>query len=256
VLKGYIRNTNRIEGSIVEGYIVEETVEFCSECLDIETIGIPADKSAEKIKDSEGTSLISDGGKPLSTPKQVKVSDTLRKQAHQTVLNNTMDVQPYIALHKSHLKKEFSQKSEAWLLKEHNQTFMDWLESKVDEDINIPGNDISQELEWIASGPSHQVFKTEGYEVSGYRFHTKDRDEKRVNQNSGISLVDEDNSCYYGVIEEIWLLDYHMIRIPVFKCAWVNQHGISKDDLDFTRADLGRIGHKTDPFILASHDTT
>lgn len=59
--------------------------------------------------------------------------------------------------------------------------------------------------------------------------------------------------CYYGVITEIWQLDYHMFKIPVFKCDWVDiNKGIKVDDLGFTLVELSRIGHKNDSFILAS----
>lgn len=39
----------------------------------------------------------------------------------------------------------------------------------------------------------------------------------------------------------------------MFKCAWVNQRGIRKEDLDFIQVELERLGHKNDPFIMASH---
>ena len=58
---------------------------------------------------------------------------------------------------------------------------------------------------------------------------------------------------FYGVIKEIWELDYHMFRIPVFKCDWVESNGgIKVDDLGYTLVDLNRVGHKNDCFILAS----
>jgi len=34
---------------------------------------------------------------------------------------------------------------------------------------------------------------------------------------------------YFGVIEEIWKLDYGEFRVPVFKCQWVNENiGVHK----------------------------
>ncbi|KAH7836530.1 hypothetical protein Vadar_002502 [Vaccinium darrowii] len=58
---------------------------------------------------------------------------------------------------------------------------------------------------------------------------------------------------FYGVITEIWQLDYNMFKIPVFKCDWVdNNKGIKEDELGFTLVELGRIGHKSDCVILAS----
>ena len=59
--------------------------------------------------------------------------------------------------------------------------------------------------------------------------------------------------CFYGVVKEIWDLDYNMLKICVFKCDWVdNKSGVKVDELGFTLVDLQKIGHKSDPFILAS----
>ena len=58
---------------------------------------------------------------------------------------------------------------------------------------------------------------------------------------------------YYGVIKEIWEVDYVMFRIPVFKCDWVeSNNGVKVDELGFTLVDLSRLGYKSEPFILAS----
>ncbi|XP_058192212.1 uncharacterized protein LOC131309621 [Rhododendron vialii] len=58
---------------------------------------------------------------------------------------------------------------------------------------------------------------------------------------------------FYGVITEIWHLDYNLLKIPVFKCDWVDsKKGVKVDELGFTLVELGRIGHKSDSFILAS----
>ena len=57
---------------------------------------------------------------------------------------------------------------------------------------------------------------------------------------------------FYGVIKEIWELDYVTIRVPVFLCDWVkSDNGVKTDDLGFTMVDLNRIGHKSDRFIMA-----
>ena len=43
--------------------------------------------------------------------------------------------------------------------------------------------------------------------------------------------------CLYGVITEIWDLDYTIFRIQVFKCDWIdNKNGIRVDDLGLTSA--------------------
>nr|GEZ11404.1 hypothetical protein [Tanacetum cinerariifolium] len=60
---------------------------------------------------------------------------------------------------------------------------------------------------------------------------------------------------YYGVLQEIWVLDYRFRQIPLFKCDWVNHKagGVKHDlNLGYTLVDLNSLGHEDDPFILAS----
>ncbi|KAL0539583.1 hypothetical protein IC582_023799 [Cucumis melo] len=58
---------------------------------------------------------------------------------------------------------------------------------------------------------------------------------------------------FYGVIQEIWEIDYHQLSFILFKCDWVdNRSGVKVDELGFTMVDLKRIGHKSDSFILAT----
>ena len=38
----------------------------------------------------------------------------------------------------------------------------------------------------------------------------------------------------------------------MFKCDWVHQGSVTHDDLGFILVNLSRIGHKDEPFILAS----
>ena len=48
-LKGCMRNYNRLEACIVESYITEEAIEFCSEYIEgAETIGIPKPRQNPK----------------------------------------------------------------------------------------------------------------------------------------------------------------------------------------------------------------
>ena len=108
--------------------------------------------------------------------------------------------------------------------------------------------------------------KYNGYIINGCRYHTKDRDESRTTQNSGVSVVAStmqissakdknpifDELCFYGVIYEIWDLDYTLFRIPIFKCKWVdNNNDIKVDELGFTLIDLTKVTYKSDSFILA-----
>ena len=106
-----------------------------------------------------------------------------------------------------------------------------------------------------------------GYAINGCHYQTKDRDAVRVSQNSGVTVVAKtlqvasmkDNNpiisdmSFYGVIKEIWLLDYFHCQIPVFKCDWVDsKNSVKVDELGFILVELGRVGHKSDSFVLPS----
>ncbi|KAI4357233.1 hypothetical protein L6164_001194 [Bauhinia variegata] len=57
---------------------------------------------------------------------------------------------------------------------------------------------------------------------------------------------------YFGVIVEIWKVNYTKFRLMVFKCKWVdNNSGVQTDELGFTLVDLDRAGYKDAPFIMA-----
>ena len=58
---------------------------------------------------------------------------------------------------------------------------------------------------------------------------------------------------YFGVIQEIWELDYGEFRVPTFKSNWVNGNvGVHQDKMVFTLVDLQKVGYKDEPFIMAA----
>ena len=106
-----------------------------------------------------------------------------------------------------------------------------------------------------------------GYQINGLSFTTMDRDSNRVTQNCGVMVVAKalqissskdkyphsGDMTFYGVISEIWQLHYLLVKKIIFKCDWVDDRGVTVDDLGFTVVDLNRIGYKSDCFILACH---
>jgi hypothetical protein len=60
--------------------------------------------------------------------------------------------------------------------------------------------------------------------------------------------------CLLWYIEEIWEVNYGMsLQNLVFKCQWVKHpHGIVVDEYGFTIVHLGNVGHKDEPWVLAS----
>ncbi|KAL9225975.1 hypothetical protein vseg_001839 [Gypsophila vaccaria] len=85
-------------------------------------------------------------------------------------------------------------------------------------------------------------------------------------QNSGVTIVASSlqyvgrakkpvdiTQSYYGVIDDIWELDYREFSVPIFRCKWIDcEKGVKIDDLGFILVDFNVIGYIDDPFILAS----
>ncbi|XP_060969844.1 uncharacterized protein LOC133037053 [Cannabis sativa] len=264
VLKGYVRNHNRPEACMVECYISEEAVEFCTEYI----AGVDAIGLSKPRNHSNGVDRGLRGKGSMVT-----VSRSELDQAHLLVLENNPEVQPYITDHLELLQSMIPTKvknKQRWVLEEHRKTFIGWLKNT----ILAIDHGVSKELEYISFGPDTQVVKHHAYIVGGKRFHTKERDDARTVQNSGVSIVAEAISIvaeamhfastkdrnpvqstmtYYGVVDEIWELDYGLLRIPLLKCSWVeNKGGVRTDELGFTLVDLSKRGSKNDPFIMAT----
>nr|GEW42302.1 hypothetical protein [Tanacetum cinerariifolium] len=134
----------------------------------------------------------------------------------------------------------------------------------VERELAISKESVSETVRWISYGPRATVVKYDAYNINGYTFHTKCHDGK-VYQNSGISVEAIDlhiskevattrQAFYCGVLQEIQVLDYRFRQIPLFKCDWVNHRvgGVKRDNIGYTLVDLNNLGHKVDPFILAS----
>ena len=79
VLKGYTKNQYRPEASIVERYVAEEAIEFCSEYMEtVQAVGVPKSHH-DRTRGGQGTR-----GYNVVTMSRQDVS-----QAHLYILNNT-----------------------------------------------------------------------------------------------------------------------------------------------------------------------
>ncbi len=95
----------------------------------------------------------------------------------------------------------------------------------------------------------------------GYTFYTRAQDKKSTNQNSGVRIDaighDGPTSTYYGVIDNIWELEYAPLKVVLFWCQWVRLTGggITIDDSGMTTVDLNKVGYSDEPFVLANDVT-
>ncbi|XP_071687958.1 uncharacterized protein [Rutidosis leptorrhynchoides] len=214
ILKGYVRNLNRPEGSIVEGYASEKVIKFCTNYMDgFKSVGIPQSHH-EGRQAGQGTLGRKTG--------YSNVADY--QEAHFNVLQHTTSIDPFIQEHMAFLRQQNPKKSAKWLANQHKITFSEWLKDKVRR--TLPN--IDKTVEALGFAPKH-VFQYQGYDINGYTLYTKAQDKKKI-----------------------WELDYgDSYTIPLFKCKWVdNDRGVQVDEDGFATVNLSTNGYKEEPFIL------
>ncbi|KAI5343271.1 hypothetical protein L3X38_011147 [Prunus dulcis] len=139
-----------------------------------------------------------------------------------------------------HIKTAYPKfrKRTKWLQDKHNSTFIQWLRFKVQSELEEDNHGVSENLRWLAAGPNMAVPLYRSYLIKV----ASAKDKNLILSNMG----------FYGVIQEIWDLDYQKFTIPVFRCDWIDSSGLVVDELGFTLVDLSKIGHRNDQFVLAS----
>ena len=109
----------------------------------------------------------------------------------------------------------------------------------------------------LASGPDKRATHYHCYNVNGFRFRTKQRDDGKKTQNSGVMVRGEyQNMSYYGLIIDIIELRYTKGNsVVLFKCDWydVAREGIGYklDRHGITSINRTRKLNTQEPFVLA-----
>jgi hypothetical protein len=109
VLKKYIHNHARPEGSIASGYGTEEVIEFCVDFIDdLKPIGVPESQYEGRLR-----------GMGILGKKAYVCADDSLKIAHYMVFQQSSLVDPCINEHKKIMCSKFQEKSEAWITRQH-----------------------------------------------------------------------------------------------------------------------------------------
>uniref|UniRef100_A0A803N4P0 Transposase-associated domain-containing protein n=1 Tax=Chenopodium quinoa TaxID=63459 RepID=A0A803N4P0_CHEQI len=205
-------------------------------------------KSQEKTDEiDEESPLYPKVGYPIGRKKKGKKkgkaytldSDTMAL-AHRYVLFNCQDdqVENYIKEHEEFVKKKSRDKRKRrWKeAQEHSNEFMVWFREKVVVD-NVPDH-----IKWLSKGPSNIARRYPGYSCNGYKFYTRDHDERCKTQNSGVSLTALTPRFASSK-------DHNPVCVVLFECDWFH---VEVDDYGLTRVNFKKLCSKDDPFVLAS----
>ena len=128
VLKKYVHNRARPEGSIVKGYETKEVIEFCVDFIpDLKPIGVPESRYEGRLC-GKGT---------LGKKATICMDGHSFTQEHYTVLHNSSLVAPYIEEHKNMLRSKYPEELEDWIAAEHEKTFGGWLQTRLINDDTV-----------------------------------------------------------------------------------------------------------------------
>jgi hypothetical protein len=244
VMKGYVRNCAHLERSMIEGYTTKEVIECCIDYMKYgNPISVPVSRHHGRLS-GKGTK----GHKSFIDATYQRVCES-----HFSIMQQLAVMRPYVEKHLQELHERIQ--DETLIMKQHKIHFTAWL-----KDLNIFIGDTPEEkmIYLLAAGPHSVVKSWQAYDINGFTFYTKAKNCRSQSKNSEVGVDAEDSTgqknAYYGYIEEIWEVNYRMsLQIPVFKSQWVKHpHGIEVDEYGFTIVDMENVGHKDEPWVLAS----
>ncbi|KAK8921612.1 hypothetical protein KSP39_PZI020469 [Platanthera zijinensis] len=221
-LKRKVKNKARVEGSIVEAYLIEETSTFCSHFfaphVETRSRSTGRNENVIQVEPCSRLSVFNCTGRPFSPKDPMRILTPLEKDACTIyILLNCPEISKYV------------------------------------ED-----SDIKQ----FAYGFSSIVKRWNGYFVNGYRFHTLEYGEGKSTMNSGVcvngSYYNDSNEDYYGELLEILELSFlgpTTNTIVMFKCKWFdNGKRGTKVHPRYKIVDINndRSMAEDNPFVMAS----
>ncbi|XP_062021059.1 uncharacterized protein LOC133737546 [Rosa rugosa] len=274
-LKRYVRNKNRPEGSIAEGYIADEAMSFCSMYLEdsvTRRTNLGRNADAEHRDVSGGYSIFLNIGHAIGgSGKEVHMDYNEWLRVHRYVLLNCPEIKPFVDQHIEEGRRRKGRKRMWEADQESYRTFPDWFAKQVKAMQMDPATVVHPDMVALANGPVNWCIKHNNYVINGYRFRINRIDKKKKNQNSGVFVRATRNSYasrqdrnprdgeldYYGVLNDVIELNYEEVgKIVLFECDWCNSEGNSTglqiDEYGFVSVNFTKLISDGDTLILAS----
>ncbi|XP_029130026.1 uncharacterized protein LOC114916771 [Cajanus cajan] len=243
-LKNKVKNKARVEASICEAYLVEETSTFASYYYpsEIDTRRTRMPRNVDVDEGSMSTpcfSVFNYPGKASGKSTKYFLDQLDLKATHLYVLQNCEEVEPYLDIYVKYLRQLNPTASDAQVGQEISSNFPTWFKEYVLNSENNVQDPLLRNLAW---GPKLKVESWPIYTINGYKFHTGQLE-----------------SDFYGKLTDIIQLEYTglpIMKLILFKCDWFdNTPNIGtrvNDKYGVVEVRQSRRYNKAyDPFILA-----
>jgi hypothetical protein len=118
ILNGYMRNKAFPEGSMIESYHTDESVDCCIDYIkDKRAIGLPESRHEGRLS-GKGT---------IGRERFMDEDNQQLEKAHASVLQQHAIVEPFIVQHENEIREENDSQTEDWDIKEQKRRFPSWL---------------------------------------------------------------------------------------------------------------------------------
>ncbi|GFS41570.1 hypothetical protein Acr_00g0075150 [Actinidia rufa] len=259
-LKNFVSNRARLEGSIAEAYIVKECITFCSMYLDgYETVYNRPERNEDYSELREGYTVFTEIARPIGlVTRDGEMSQELRDIAHWFVLFNSPEIKKYLEEHNNLLHVSNGQD----ITNLQRKHFPKWFKEQINR-LRANNSKVANDELWsLANGPNLLVKEYSGCIVNGVRFRTREVDNRRKTQNSGV-LAEGDHEGkihnFYGHLINVWEFEYMcQKKVILFQCEWYNTGNTGRNctirtNKYCTSIDVKSRWYQSDPFILPSH---
>ncbi|XP_073295278.1 uncharacterized protein [Primulina huaijiensis] len=171
-LKNNIRNKAKVEGSICNAYLVEETSSFCAYYFadSVKTRHRKFSRNSDDARqiDTNLFSIFKFPGRPIGSYIFRWLDDREYHAARTYILLNCDEVKPFISMYEQELRKENPAIRPDEEDKQLDTNFASWFESHVKD----PNSNVHDEMiKDFASGPLRNTRVYSGYYVNGFKFH-------------------------------------------------------------------------------------
>ncbi|KAL5579288.1 hypothetical protein UlMin_011730 [Ulmus minor] len=206
-LKDYVRNAAKPEGSIVEGYVVDEAFN-------------KPDRNDDGIHPTRQLSVFESQCKPLGKQSYVELDNNARDKAEFYILNNSPELEPYLNEHKQELHVRLREGC-LNINEVHRTEFAGWFFEKIYAMHRMQAPEVTTELLSLSSKTNMVVSSYPACILNGVRFVTHDRDVRLRTQNNGVSVLGTGQEMFYGQLQEILEFSYlNGFSVVLFTCKW------------------------------------
>ncbi|XP_062074039.1 uncharacterized protein LOC133778190 [Humulus lupulus] len=193
----------RPEGSIAEGYVVDEALTFCSMYFKgVETRFNRPDRNVDAIPSPKKLSMFQSQGRPIGKKTLTTLDDELKKTVEWYILNNCIEILPYIQEHKQILLSSGAENLDQLQKKE----FPMWFYNKLYNLRQAESAEASEDLFSLASDPTKSRMKHENNITSIFTKFEWYKDDKFILATQAKQIFYHDdlkNDRDWKIVEEV-----------------------------------------------------